>query len=204
MSINPRKAMALALTRVQASPLVASAMGVEGRALRFGDIRAYNVHMGHVSLASSRVAWVEPRVLFLFQLVAENGATAMVSGEALKYHTVAGRGAGEIRFTLLSVDVASQPARAAPQQLLLLEGSEDKMHRKFLLRGLLQGERVLYMDQGREEDDDVRVAEQEALIKAAEEAAAAAGGGGEGATVPLGDGKAQEGGATVKAGPSSS
>jgi hypothetical protein len=56
--------------------------------------------------------------------------------------------------------------------VLLLKGSEDKLHVRGTLRGFLQTERAQYIPQDREEaDDDAKVEEQAALPEDEEEPA---------------------------------
>jgi len=62
--INPEGAFRRALSRVQAD---ASAQAVLGTNIRGGNLKAYTIQPGHVSLAK-RLAWVEPRVQMLFQV----------------------------------------------------------------------------------------------------------------------------------------
>jgi hypothetical protein len=67
---------------------------------------------------------------------------------------------GQFKFDFLQDVLGSQ---GSPAQLLLLKGSEDKLHVRGTLRGFLQTERAAFIQQDRDEDDDKKVEEQEKL-----------------------------------------
>lgn len=149
LTISSRVAVNKALAKVQASPAVTAALGTN---IRLGMLRSYVTHTGHVSLASKKsFAWVEPRALFLFEVNGEKG-DAFVHGEAVKHK-------GKYAFNVLAVDTLARKGGPAPQ-LVILKGDAQKLKRKGYLRGFLQTDRAMFIEQTAVEDDDARVAAQ--------------------------------------------
>jgi len=148
-SISHRATLKLALVEVAASPDVRARLGGN---LKPAALQAARLHGGHLSV-TKRMAWVEPRAQLLFHVVGDAGE-GMVTAEAVKHK-------GVTQLTLLAVDTLATPTR--PSELLLLKGSEDKLHVAGTLRGFLQGERATYVSQDVLEDDDVRLREQAGL-----------------------------------------
>lgn len=144
--IQPERALRLALGKVQRSPAVTAVLGTN---VREGALRAYSRVHGHVAVSRNRrLAWVEPRSQFLFQVAGDKG-DAFVSGEAVKHN-------GRVILSLLAVDT--------PSHTVLLVGDEDKLSVRGSLRGFLQVQRAQYIQQTRQEDDDARVREQEEVL----------------------------------------
>lgn len=156
--ISPEKAFKKALARVQSNPAAQKALG--SPTLKSGQLRAYTLQAGHVSFGK-KMAWVEPRAQLLFQVVGEvSGKEGMVTAEAVQHKN-------GIVLNLLALDVLG--SQGSPAQLLLLKGSEDKLHVRGTLRGFLQTERAAFIQQDQEEDDDKKVEEQETLPTEEEE-----------------------------------
>lgn len=140
--IQPERAVKLALAKVQRSGAVA---GLLGGNVKQGALTATSRSIGHVSVSKSRrLAWVEPRAQFLFQVVGDAG-DGFVSGEAVKHN-------GRTVLSLLALDTRDST--------ILLVGEEEKLSVKGSLRGFLQVQRAQYIEQSTQEDDDARVEEQ--------------------------------------------
>lgn len=111
---------------------------VLGGTVHSGSLRAYTLRTGGVGLNSERrVAWLWPRVQMIFQ-VEGDVRTAMATVEAEKRY-------GNLELTLLTIDVMDVASHQT--ELMLLEGSKERLKVRGQLRGFLQSERVKYMDQ---------------------------------------------------------
>jgi hypothetical protein len=162
--ISPEAAFRKALARVQSSQRAQEALGTN---IRSGQLKAYVAHRGHFALGGKAqpLAWVEPRVQLLFQVAGEVNE-GMVTAEAVKHK-------GGVVLSLVALDTLAKPS--APARVLLLKGSEDRLHVRGTLRGFLQTERAAYIPQDAAEmDDDARVREQSSLPTEEEDDAAAA------------------------------
>jgi hypothetical protein len=148
-SISPRVALRRALSKVQTSSRAREALGGN---IQPGTLKAYTVYNGHLSLAK-KLAWVEPRTQLLFHVRGDSGE-GMVTAEAVKHK-------GSLIFNLIALDTMAKAGK--PSQLLLLKGSEDRLHVQGQLRGFLQTDRASFIQQDKVEDDDARVSEQETL-----------------------------------------
>ena len=148
--VAPDAAFTAAMALVDESPVAEAALGTN---IRAGELKAYTSTRGHVQ-AHRGLAWVEPRIQLLFQVVGELG-TAMVTAEAVQHR-------GHLVFTVVALDILASPARAA--RVVVLLGSEDKLHVRGTLRGFLQTERAAFitLDKAAPADEDL-VAEQSEL-----------------------------------------
>lgn len=187
VTLSPSQVFRAAMAKLQKSEAVRSKLGPHVNA---GPLRAYYTVPGHLAVAKGSLAptLVAPHTQMLFQIVGEWGE-GMVSVEALKYK-------GKLKFNFVAVDVlgskprsavggamTGQAASARPGELLLVAGTEEKLHVVGTLRGFLQAERAAYIPQDKAQSDDEWIAEQEVLPEEPEEA-------GEGAT---GDAQGKEG-----------
>jgi len=157
--ISPDAACRAALALVLEAPAAERALGTN---IREGPLKAFVAAPAHLT-ARGGLAWVEPRIQVLFQVVGEFGE-AMVTAEAIKHR-------GALIWTVVALDVLATAAR--PAQTIVLRGSEDKLHVRGTLRGLLQ-QKVAFVPQDREVSEDDLLREQRALDEAAAAAAAAA------------------------------
>ena len=165
ITISTQTVHKLALAKLARAPQVRAALG---SGISSGNLRAYVMYPGHLSIGSKRLGWVEPRAQMLFQVTGERGE-GIATLEAVKHR-------GRVVISLLAVDTLAAPGR--PSQLVLVQGSEEKLHVRGTLRGFLQSERAQYIPQDRVATDDDFLKEQESLpaVEEGEEGAAAAGG----------------------------
>lgn len=145
---SPAALQRLALLRLQRSPAARAALGS-----RFapGALRAVSSAHGHLAVSSSaaRLGWLQPRVSLLFDVLGERGE-GMVTVEGTRHAS------GALVITLLTLDTA-------PQELLVLEGSEEALRARGALRGFLQGPRVRAIPQDVVLTDDDRLRQQAAM-----------------------------------------
>ena len=109
--ISPDAACRAALALVLEAPAAERALGTN---IREGALKAFVAAPAHLT-ARGGLAWVEPRIQVLFQVVGEFGE-AMVTAEAIKHR-------GALTWTVVALDVLASAAR--PAQTIVLRGSED-------------------------------------------------------------------------------
>lgn len=148
-AISTRAAFRRTMALVQNSAVATRALGTN---IRSGELRAFRVFSGHLSLAS-KMAWVEPRAQLMIQVSGDKGE-GVVSAEAVKHK-------GRVVLNLVALDVLGKGGN--PPELHILQGSEEKLHVRGLLRGFMQLERAQYVAQDKVEDDNTRLVEQERL-----------------------------------------
>jgi len=141
-TINPDAVVYAAIEALQRNSEVRKALGTT---LKVGGLRGYTVTNAH--FAVSKFGWVDPRVKMLFQVDGSNGKEGFATCEAVKHQ-------GKIQFSLLALDILDS------KQLLLVEGKEEKLHVKGILRGFLQTERAQYVAQDKVISDVDMLTEQ--------------------------------------------
>ena len=141
-TINPDSVVYAAIGALQRNSEVRNALGAT---LKIGGLRGYTVQNAH--FAVSKFGWVDPRVKMLFQVDGSNGREGFATCEAVKHQ-------GKIQFSLLALDLLDS------KQLLLVEGKEEKLHVKGILRGFLQTERAQYVAQDKVISDVDMLSEQ--------------------------------------------
>lgn len=141
-TINPDAVVYAAIGALQRNSEVRNALGAT---LKIGGLRGYTVQNAH--FAVSKFGWVDPRVKMLFQVDGSNGREGFATCEAVKHQ-------GKIQFSLLVLDLLDS------KQLLLVEGKEEKLHVKGILRGFLQTERAQYVAQDKVISDVDMLSEQ--------------------------------------------
>ena len=147
--IAPEAACRAALALVSEAPAAERALGTN---IRAGVLKAYVAAPAHLT-ARGGLAWVEPRIQVLFHVVGELGE-GMVTAEAVKHR-------GSLSWTVLSLDVL--PTGSRPAEVLILRGTEDKLHVRGTLRGFLQTQRAAFVPQDRELSEEEMLQEQRAL-----------------------------------------
>ena len=157
-SISPDAAFRAAMAVVDVSPAAEAALGTN---IRAGVLKAYTASPAHVQ-ARRGLAWVEPRIQLLFQVVGELG-TAMVTAEAVLHR-------GALAFTVVAIDVLPTATQAA--RVIVLLGSEDKLHVRGTLRGFLQTERAAHIPTDKAEPTDEELVEEQRKLDPVDGAAA--------------------------------
>lgn len=150
MTISTQTVHKMALAKLAKSAQVRSLLGT---GIASGQLRAYTLYPGHLSVGGKKLGWVEPRAEMLFQVVGDRGE-GMATVQAVRHN-------GRVVLNLVALDTLATPGK--PSQLVLVHGSEDKLHVRGTLRGFLQSERAQYIPQDRTVSDDDRLKEQEAL-----------------------------------------
>jgi len=89
--------------------------------------------------------------------------TAMVTAEAVLHR-------GALTFTVIAIDVLPTAAQAA--RVIVLLGSEDKLHVRGTLRGFLQTERAAHIPTDKAEPTDEELVEEQRKLDPAGGAAA--------------------------------
>ena len=144
-TINPEAVVYAAIHALQRNSEVRNALG---SSLKVGTLKGYTVTNAH--FAVSKFGWVDPRVKMLFQVNGSNGKEGFATCEAVKHQ-------GKIQFSLLALDLLDT------KQLLLVEGKEEKLHIKGILRGFLQTERAQFVEQDKVVSDVELLSEQTEL-----------------------------------------
>lgn len=144
--IAPAAAFKDALSVVSADAAAEKALGTN---IRAGALKAYVAVPAHLA-ARGGLAWVEPRIQVLFHVFGELGE-GMVTAEAVKHR-------GSLLWSVLALDVL--PVGSRPAEVLLLRGTEDKLHVRGTLRGFLQTQRAAFVPQDRDANDETLLQEQ--------------------------------------------
>ena len=123
LEIRPQYVYRDVMNTIRDSALVESTFGSR---VSSGELRAYRVDGGHMAVNDSmRPEWKSPRCQMIFQLIGSNGTEALVTVEAVKER-------GKRNVTLLCIDVMNED-----EDVLFLEGREERMHVKEQLRGFV-------------------------------------------------------------------
>lgn len=141
LRIRPERVFKHTLARVQAHQGVQGMLGLHVNA---GSLRAYTLRTGYLSLCdvTYRPVWVEPRVQMLFQVEGDFGK-GMVTVEAKKHFP------NSLAFTLVTVDPLGPKGH-----MQLVEGDAERLHVRGQLREFLQTERVSYIEQTVQDEDE--------------------------------------------------
>lgn len=142
-SIRPEQVHGAALTKLRNHTDVKELLGPR---VSSGSLRAYTLRNGQLGFDSNnRFGWLHPRVHMLFQVEGNKGS-GLVSLEAQKTSS------GALDFSLLTLDTLGTPK--TPSKLVLVDGSEERLHVRGQLRGFLQTERVKYIAQTETDPED--------------------------------------------------
>ena len=123
LEIRPQFVYRDVMSTIRDSALVESTFGSR---VSSGELRAYRVDGGHMTVNDNmRPEWKSPRCQMIFQLIGSNGTEALATVEAVKER-------GKLDVTLLCIDVMNDA-----EDVLFLEGREERMHVKEQLRGFV-------------------------------------------------------------------
>jgi len=125
VQIRPQLAFYHCMDLIKASALAESVLGTS---ITTGqeELRAYRVDGGHFSVDDSmKPVWLPPRCQMLFQVRGSNEVDALASVECVKE-------GGRLVVNLLCLDVCN-----ASEDVLFIEGKEERMHVKDQLRGFV-------------------------------------------------------------------
>ena len=106
-----------------------------------GKLKAYKIDGGNFTVRPGTLIpmYKPPRVQMLYNMFGAHDKEGMVSVEAEKIN-------GRLKMKLVVVDVG--------REMILVDGTEDRMKVAGQLRGFLQSERVRYLQQDVIENDD--------------------------------------------------
>ena len=125
MEIRPQLVYYHCMDVIRASALAESTLGSK---ITTGteNLRAYRVDGGHLSVGDSmRPVWLPPRCQMIFQVHGSNGYDALATVECVKER-------GSLVVNLLCLDVCN-----TAEDVLFIEGKEERMHVKDQLRGFV-------------------------------------------------------------------